>query len=250
MQNSDSLIKLWYGLGLNDFYCGDEMRDYKKIVIISVTGISILVAGILCKQQFFLMIPLFISLFVMAFQSEANRLGALVGAINSLIYTIAYIYMGVYASAASSVLFSFPIQLMTFFSWRKKAYKKTVVFRRMSNKVRMIVASAFLLMWAVIAGIFFYLDYEYAVLDSVTFLFGFIIPIMTMLAYIEYTYLWIVQAIIGVFLNIQMVVVDYRQTTYLIYGIYALYCVILAFINVQKFYKEQQTIVKEREQGS
>ena len=153
--------------------------------------------------------------------------------------------MGVYASAASALLFSFPIQLMTFFRWRKKAYKNTVVFRKMSNKIRIIVTSAILLMWAGLAGVFFYLDYEYAVLDSITFLFGFIIPVMTMLAYIEYTYLWIVQAIIGVFLNIQMVVVDYRQTTYLIYGIYALYCVILAFINVQKFYKEQQTTAKE-----
>lgn len=221
------------------------MKDYKKIIIIVITGIAILVAGILCKQQFFLMIPLFVSLFVMAFQSEANRLGALAGAINSLIYTAAYIYMGVYASAASALLFSFPIQLMTFFRWRKKAYKNTVVFRKMSNKIRIIVTSAILLMWAGLAGVFFYLDYEYAVLDSITFLFGFIIPVMTMLAYIEYTYLWIVQAIIGVFLNIQMVVVDYRQTTYLIYGIYALYCVILAFINVQKFYKEQQITAKE-----
>ena len=221
------------------------MKDYKKIIVIAVTGIAILVAGILCKQQFFLMIPLFISLFVMAFQSEANRLGALAGAINSLISTAAYIYMGVYASAASAVLFSFPIQLMTFFSWRKNAYKKTVIFKKMSNKVRAITVSAILLMWAALAGVFFYLDYEYAVLDSITFLFGFIIPIMTMLAYIEYTYLWIVQAILGVFLNVQMVIVDYRQTTYLIYGVYALDCVVVAFINVRKFYKEQQAVTKE-----
>jgi hypothetical protein len=38
-----------------------------------------------------------------------------------------------------------------------------------------------------------------------------------------------------------MVVNDPKETTYLIYGVYALYCVIMAFINVQKFYKEQQT---------
>ncbi len=105
------------------------MKTYKKNIII-ITGIAILVAGIVCKQEFFLMIPLFISLFVMAFQSDANRLGALAGAINSLIYTAAYIYMGVYASAASAVLFRFPIQLGTFFSWRRHAYKKNGCFQK------------------------------------------------------------------------------------------------------------------------
>lgn len=77
-------------------------------------------------------------------------------------------------------------------------------------------------------------------LGSITFLFGFIVPILTMLAYIEYTYLWIVQAVIGLFINVQMVVVDYSQTMYLVYSVYVLYCVIGAFNSVQKFYKEQQ----------
>lgn len=216
---------------------------YKKIII-AITGISILVAGILYEQDFFLMVPLFISLFVMAFQSEANRLGALAGAINSLIYTAAYIYMQVYASAASALLFSFPVQLITFFRWRKNAYKKTVVFKKMSRKMRIISLSAFIIAWAALAGVFIYMKYEYAVLDSASFLFGFIIPVLTMFAYIEYTYLWIVQAIVGILLNVQMVVNDYRQTTYLIYGVYSFYCIICAFVSVRKFYKEQQEAKK------
>lgn len=223
------------------------MKNDKKIIIV-ITGIAILVAGVLCKQEIFLMIPLFISLFVMAFQSEANRIGALAGAINSLIYTAAYIYMGVYASAASAVLFSFPIQLMTFFSWRKKAYKKTVIFKKMSAKMRVGCIIAFLIVWGALAGVFIHLDYEYAILDSCTFLFGFVTPVLTMLAYIEYTYLWIIQSVVGVFLNIQMVANDYKEITYLIYGVYALYCVICAFINVHKFYKEQQETSKKAQE--
>ena len=153
--------------------------------------------------------------------------------------------MGVYASAASAVLFSFPIQLMTFFSWKKNAYKSTVVFKKMSNKVRMIFAFSIALAWAVLAGIFVHLKYEYAVLDSVTFLLGFVVPVLTMLAYIEYTYLWIVQAVVSTLLSVQMVVNDYRQTTYLIYAVYSFYCIICAFITVRKFYKEQQALKGE-----
>jgi nicotinamide riboside transporter PnuC len=219
------------------------MKNSKKIIII-ITGIAILVAGILCKQEFFLMLPLFISLFVMGFQSEANRLGPLAGAINSLIYTAAYIYMGVYASAASSLLFSFPIQLMTFFRWKKNAYKKTVVFRRMSTKVRVLASIGFVALWITLAVIFIKMDYEYAILDSGSFLMGFITPVLTMLAYIEYTYLWLVSAVVGLLLSVQMVVNDYKETTYLIYSVYCAYCIICAFINVSKFYKEQQSQLK------
>ena len=213
--------------------------DKKKIIIIAVTGIAILTAGILCKQLFFLMLPLFVSLFVMGFQSEANRIGVLIGACNALLYTATYIIMGVYASAASGLLFSFPIQLMTFFRWKKRAYKKTVMFKKMNNKQRTFFTVGLLALWAVVAGVFYYLKYEYALFDSLLFLFGFIVPILTMLAYIEYTYLWIIQAVVGLFLNVQMAMNDISQITYLIYGVYALYCVILAFINVHKFYKEQ-----------
>ena len=217
-----------------------------KIILIVATGIAILIAGVVFKQEFFLMIPLFVSLFVMSFQSEANRIGPLIGSINSIIYTVAYIYMGVYASAASAILFSFPIQLMTFFRWKKNAYKKTAIFRKMTTKMRIVWSALFFVAWGIIAAIFIHLDYEYAILDSCTLLFGFVIPVLTMLAYIEYTYLWIVQCVLGVFLNIQMVINDPKETTYLIYGVYALYCVICAFINVHKFYKEQQKTLENK----
>ena len=221
------------------------MKNSKKIIII-ITGIAILVTGIVFKQNFLLMVPLFISLFVMAFQSEANRIGALIGAINAIIYTAAYIYMGVYASAASAILFSCPMQLVTFFSWKKRAYKKTVVFRKMTTKARILFTVGLLALWVITAGIFFYLKYEYAIFDSILFLFGFIVPVLTAFAYIEYTYLWIVQAVIGLFLNVQMALNDPSQTTYLVYGVYALYCVVCAYINVQKFYKEQQSSLQEQ----
>ena len=216
------------------------MKDKKKIVIIAITGIAILIAGILCKQEWFLMLPLFISLFVMAFQSEANRMGALIGAINSLIYTGAYIYMGVYISAVSAILFSFPFQLATFFNWRKNAYKSTVVFKRMSVKSRILSSAVLLAVWGIMAAVCYHFNYEYALFDSITFLLGLVVQVLTMLAYIEYTYLWLVQAVVGLFLSAQMVVNDYKETTYLIYSVYCLYCIILAFVNVSKFYKEQQ----------
>lgn len=216
------------------------MKTHKKIIIV-ITGIAILFAGIFFKQELFLMVPLFVSLFVMSFQSEANRIGSLIGAINAVIYTAAYLYMGVYVSAASAIFLSVPLQLATFFNWKKNAYKKTVIFKKMSVKARVVALAALFALWGVSAGVLAYFKYEYAIFDTITFLLSLAVSILTMLAYIEYTYLWIVQAVTGLIVNVQMVVNDPKETTYLIYGVYALYCVIMAFINVQKFYKEQQT---------
>ena len=215
------------------------MKTYKKVIII-LTGLAILLSGIYFKQEFFLMIPLFISLFVMSFQSEANRVGSLIGAINAVIYTLTYLYMGVYISAASAFFLSVPLQLATFFNWKKNAYKKTVIFKRMSVKMRILSLLALLVLWGVSAGVLTYFKYDYAIFDTITFLLSLVVSILTMLAFIEYTYLWIVQAATGLIVNIQMVINNPKETTYLIYGVYALYCVIVAFINVQRFYKEQQ----------
>ena len=216
------------------------MKTYKKIIII-LTGLAILASGIYFKKEFFLMIPLFVSLFVMSFQSEANRVGSLIGAINAVIYTVAYLYMGVYVSAASSFFMSVPLQLATFFNWKKNAYKKTVIFKKMSVKMRIISLVVLFVLWGISAGVLTFFNYEYAIFDTVTFLLGLAVSILTMLAYIEYTYLWIISAVTGLIVNIQMVINNPKEITYLIYGVYALYCVIVAFINVQKFYKEQQS---------
>ena len=102
-------------------------------------------------------------------------------------------------------------------------------------------------MWLAVAVIFYYKQYEYALFDSLLFLLGFIVPVLTAAAYIEYTYLWIVQAVVGLFLNVQMAMNDISQATYLVYGFFALYCVILAFVNVQKFYAEQQQVTEKKE---
>lgn len=215
------------------------MKTHKKIIII-LTGLAILTSGIYFKQEFFLMIPLFVSLFVMSFQSEANRIGSLIGAINAVIYTVAYLYMGVYISAASAIFLSVPLQLGTFLNWKKNAYKKTVIFKKMSVKTRVISLVALFVLWGISAGVLTYFKYDYAIFDTITFLLGLAVSVLTLLAYIEYTYLWIVQAVTGLIVNVQMVINNPKETTYLIYGVYALYCVIVAFINVQKFYKEQQ----------
>ena len=107
-----------------------------KNIVIAVTFCLILASGILTKQNPLFMVPLFVSLGVMALQADVNRTAYLIGGINAGIYGIVYIYMGLYASAASALLFSCPLQLVTFINWKRKAYGKATVFKKLTAKAR------------------------------------------------------------------------------------------------------------------
>lgn len=220
------------------------MEGRRKRISILVTGILIIISAIFCRMNMFYVLPIVISLFVMAYQSEANRYAVLAGSLNSLVYTAVFISFGIYGSAIQAALISFPIQLITFFKWKKRAYKHTVMFKKMSNPARFILFGFLTAIWIVLSVIFVKMDYQYGVLDSAVTLLGFIGPFLTMLAYVEYTYLSLFSAAFSILLNIQMVANDYTKIPYLIYGIYSAVCMVIAFFNVKKYYKEQQGTVK------
>ena len=70
---------------------GGAMNKFKPSadnIILAVTYVSILITGIIFKQPFYRILPLFISGIVMFLQSYANRYGYLLGGINAVIYTV------------------------------------------------------------------------------------------------------------------------------------------------------------------
>ena len=219
------------------------MKNYinSKNIIIAVCFAIILVSGIAVKMDILPMIPLIVSLAVMTLQAKANRYGYLLGGFNACLYGIVDISYGVYASAGSAFLISFPMQLITFINWNKNSYKKSVVFKKMSAKVRMIAGGIFVLAWIALFAVLKMAGSEYAILDNTATLLGFGVTILTMLAYVEYSYIWLVSGVVSALLNVQIIFNDITRLPYLVYSLYSYYCIILAFINVRKLYKEQNS---------
>ena len=91
------------------------MNKKTKSIVVVITMITVIVSSIIVKQDFIRTLPLIISLFVMLLQADANRYAYLAGGINAIIYGFVYWRLGLYASLASAVLFSVPIQILTFF---------------------------------------------------------------------------------------------------------------------------------------
>lgn len=218
-----------------------------KNVVLWTTFVLVVVAGIVFKQPFIRMLPLLISLFIMLFQSEANRYSYIAGGANALLYAYVYFRVGLYASALSALFFSFPIQILTFIRWNKHSYEKSTRFKKLSVKARVCISIGFVAVWLGVLKILQLAGSGYAVLDNTASLLGILVSVLTMMAYIEYSYLWLVSTSLNIILNIQVALNDPSYIPYVIYTVYSMWCVVKAFKNVQKLYKKQQEVRVENQ---
>ncbi|MBE7053364.1 MAG: nicotinamide mononucleotide transporter [Ruminococcaceae bacterium] len=210
-----------------------------KNILTLIAFLLVAISGITVKQNFFFMLPLFISICVSFLSSEANRYAYLIGGLNSIIYGFVYLNFNTYATALNAFLVSFPVQIVTFINWQKHAYKKSVCFKKMSVKLRIFVTIAFVTIWIASFIVLKSLGTDAAFLDNTSSLIGTLVTILQFFAFIEYTYLWIINAISIILLNIQLTLDDVTKITYLIFSLYSAYCIVLSYISVKKLYKEQ-----------
>ena len=213
-------------------------------VLMCTTAVLITAAGFYFNQSFLRILPLYISLVIGMLQSRVNRYASLIGSLNSLLYGVVYFYYGLYGSLFSAVLFSFPIQLLTFLRWNKNKWEHSTVLRRLTAKQRILLCAgcvfSLIAMWIILPLI----GSQYVFLDSITNMLGIVIYFLTMFAFFEYTFLMIINGIIGIALYIQMLGESPEMTTYLIFSVYSFICIVFAFFQAKKIYNSQQAEVK------
>ena len=213
-------------------------------VLMCTTAVLITAAGVYFNQSFLRILPLYISLVIGMLQSRVNRYASLIGSLNSLLYGVVYFYYGLYGSLFSAVLFSFPIQLLTFLRWNKNKWEHSTVLRRLTAKQRILLCAgcvfSLIAMWIILPLI----GSQYVFLDSITNMLGIVIYFLTMFAFFEYTFLMIINGIIGIALYIQMLGESPEMTTYLIFSVYSFICIVIAFFQAKKIYNSQQAEVK------
>lgn len=215
--------------------------------LLGLVAVLITVTGILFKQSFINILPLYISLFVALLQSGVNRTAYLIGAINSLLYAVVYAHFKLYASAVYAVLFSSTIQFATYFLWSRRPQGRATLFRAMSPRKRLLLAAAFALAWGMLYLILSATDSGYRILDISTSLLGILVSVLTMLAYIEYVPLMIVSLLINIALHVSMMREHPAQITYLIYSLFSLFCQFKALKKVIILYHEQHAASVEKE---
>ena len=222
-------------------------KNLTKTVFILITAVLITVTAIVFEANFFKILPLYISLVVMMLQSEANRLGHLMGALNSILYAVVYYSLELYATAISSLFLSFPMALITFFTWKRKAYKKSVVFKKMSTKVRIYAVLCAVLLWSLIYLLLRNMGSEFLLLDNTSMILGIAVSLLTMFAFVEYSYVGILHIIISLALKLQLTASSIANLPFLVYTCYNTVCHVRSLINVRRLYNEQNRSKKQKE---
>ena len=215
-----------------------------RLCLMGITAVLITVTGIIFRQSVIRILPLYISLVIGLLSSRANRFAPLLGGFNSLLYMIVYLYLGLYASAGYALLFSCPVQLLTFVRWSRQKYKDSTQFRAMSWKWRTVVAVGYGAAVTVLCLALNMLGSDYSLLDSLSSLLGILVSILTMFAFVEYTWLMLPSGLINIALNLATMQAHPEQITYLFYSIYSLICVTIGFFRVRKLYAEQRSQIK------
>lgn len=210
-----------------------------SLALLIVCAISITVTGIVFRQSVICIIPLYISLVVGMLQSRASRFSYLLGGINCMIYTAAYIILGLYASAASTLLFSCPIQLYTFWRWSRSSYKHSTEFRKLRPVHWIVGGTVFVICFVMIQFVLKKASSSYPTLDNLATLVGLAVSLLSMFSFREYSWLMPITCLINLTLYIVMSIDDPAQITYLIYAINSMICVIMQFFSVRKLYAEQ-----------
>lgn len=218
-------------------------KNILLLTLLFVSFVSITVTGIIFKQTFFMIFPLYVSLFVGLLQSRANRFAYLVGGLNCINYGIINIFVfKLYASAASNLLFSLPLQLFTFWSWNKRSYKQSVKFRSLRPRHWCILLSVITVGFV---GVHFLLNLagsNHSLLDNILTVVGLAVSILSLLSFREYSWFMLITGSLNLVLYIILATEDIAQITYTIYAIHSMISIVLQFFSVRKIYAEQRKI--------
>ena len=153
-----------------------------QALLMTVTAILITVSGIVFRQDFIRILPLYISLFVGALQTRASRFAPLIGSFNSILYGLTSLYLRQYASMVSEIGVSFPVQLATFILWSKRKVGGTTKFRKLSAFWRIFIAAGFIAAYCIVMFVLKMADGSHPILDNASALLGILIYFLTMFA--------------------------------------------------------------------
>lgn len=226
-----------------------KFKTILDYILLSITFCLLLFFGIKNKQKIIKLVPTLVSLVVFMLASRANRFNYLLGALNSIVYSIGFFMEGLYAGAFSALVFSFGLQMITFIRWNKRSYKQATVFRKMKWWQEILLIVGMFSLWGILAIVLNLLPgAKLVVSDTFGFVMGNGAMFLTIFAFIEampFSFLnlgnsfvlWISTIIAGNTANI----------TYVISNSFSLYCTIWMYINWIKIYKEQQKLKKSVE---
>jgi nicotinamide riboside transporter PnuC len=217
------------------------------LILIALTAVGITISGIVSGQDFLRLAPLYVSLSVMLFQSEARRIAPLIGGLNSILYAIVDYSYGLYASAVSDIVFSCSLQLITFVLWTKRKDGSTTIFRKLTAGKRLLLLLAVASIYAVTLAVNIKIGATMPYFDAYQLVGAFVTQGLMMFAFLEYTVFSVFGCILTVIMNALMLESSPDRLGYLVYSIYSVICAVRGAFSVARIYRIQNSKINKNE---
>jgi nicotinamide mononucleotide transporter len=202
--------------------------------VAAVEFILVATLSIWLKVDFFSALPLMVSAAVMFMQTRVSRYAFLVGGANSIIYSISYFFMQLYGQASSALFFSFPLQMLTFFNWKRSTRKGKTEIKRLSPKGRLMLFGIMAAAWLVLYALFSLFDSPWLVLDNTVTVIGVVTTVLCLLRYSEYSVLQIVTSCVNLGMFIAMTRTDPTRAVWMVHSAYCIICATVTFAKTRK----------------
>jgi len=186
------------------------------------------------KVDFFNVLPLLVSAVVLFMQTRVSRYAFLLGSANSIIYATSYYFMQLYGQASSSLFFSLPLQMLTFFNWKRSTRKGKTEIKRLSAKGRLLLFGIMAAAWLVLYALFSLFNSPWLVLDNTVTVIGIVTTVLCLLRYSEYSVLQIVTSCVNLGMFTAMTRTDPTRAVWLVHSAYSVLCASVTFAKTRK----------------
>ena len=189
-------------------------------------------------------LPTLVTLVVQLLLMSANKYGFLLGGTNAAIYGIVYIISGAPFSAASALLISFPLQIYSFFNWKKNSQGKTVALRWLPLYGKITVLCITVALWAFcyfVLAKYEILPCKIPLLDTIIFTIGTVVTVLSSIRYIDSQYMNTISCVCGLIMWTLFTIEDpAANISHAIIAVYNLYCVSLTAVNWTLIYNKNK----------
>ena len=209
-----------------------------------ISAVAILVCAFVFKQKWYKVLPTLNTLVILLLGARVDRRSFLLGGLNAAFYGIGYLDgdMPLYFSAINCFLISMPLQVFSFFSWKKHADGNSTKLRSLGWKGEIItvvsIAVGFLFCyWFVLP---FFPEEKQAALDIFLFVLGIAIPVLQLLRYMEAPYYNLISSVANLTMHTLLCIENVANLNYLIIGAYSLFRVVQSVISWTKQYQKSK----------
>ena len=218
--------------------------NYKKIwlewVPIGVCAVAILVCAYVFEQKWYKVLPTLNTLVILLLSARVDRRSFLIGGLNAAFYGIGFFTEGLYFSVINCLLVSMPLQLFSFFNWKKHADGNSAKLRTLgwcgeAVVITSTVVGCQLCYWFLLP--FFGGGQQQAVLDIFLFVIGLVITVLGLLRYVETPYYNLISAVANLTMWILICLGNIANLNYVIIAAYSLFRVAQSVVTWTRQYQ-------------